>query len=239
MQSRRHLPALSRALIAVAAGIATIGVANCAAYVSGARDGMLSGSLAAATRSSAPARSLTEILTSGTDTYIGRLLADRDSTVERWPDHVAQPLRVWIDSGANISGEVRFPAAVREAFSQWSLTGIPLRFTFVNRPNDADVKVHWTDHLDHKTGSTTWRTDRGGWLTSSDITLATHISSGSPLDARGMRAIALHEVGHALGLSHSGDAHDIMAPLVRVDGLSETDRNTIRLLYTLPAGPVR
>ena len=69
--------------------------------------------------------------------------------------------------------------------------------------------------------------------------LATHVSDGQPLDARGMRAIALHEVGHALGMSHSLDERDVMAALVRVDGLSESDRGTIKLLYTLPAGHVR
>ena len=99
--------------------------------------------------------------------------------------------------------------------------------------------MHWTTHLDHKTGSTTWRTDRNGWLTQGDITLATHISDGKPLDSRGMRAIALHEVGHALGLSHSLNPQDIMAPLVRVDVLSLSDRNTIKLLYSFPAGPIR
>jgi predicted Zn-dependent protease len=129
-----------------------------------------------------------------------------------------------------------FPSAVRAAFAEWASTGIPLRFTYVTRSGDADVRVRWTDHLDHKTGSTTWRTDRTGWLTGSDITLATHISDGHVLDARGMRAIALHEVGHALGLSHSSDGHDVMAPLVRVDGLSQTDRNTIKLLYSFQAG---
>jgi len=65
-----------------------------------------------------------------------------------------------------------------------------------------------------------------------------HASDGHPLDSRGMRAIALHEVGHALGLSHSLNERDIMAPLVRVDGLSEQDRGTIKLLYSLPAGQV-
>ena len=109
---------------------------------------------------------------------------------------------------------------------------------FVPSNREADIKVHWTTHLDHKTGSTTWRTDRNGWLTQGDITLATHISDGMPLDSRGMRAIALHEVGHALGLSHSNDAHDIMAPLVRVDGLSDVDRGTIKLVYSGNAGRV-
>jgi len=71
------------------------------------------------------------------------------------------------------------------------------------------------------------------------VASATHISDGQSLDARGMRAIALHETGHALGLSHSGEASDIMAALVRVDGLSAQDRNTIKLLYSYPAGPVQ
>jgi len=99
--------------------------------------------------------------------------------------------------------------------------------------------VRWTDHLSRKTGSTTWRTDRTGYLKSGDITLATHTSDGHLLDARGMRAIALHEVGHALGMSHSLDGRDIMASLVRVDELSDADRSTIRLLYSLPAGAVQ
>jgi hypothetical protein len=219
---------------AAAAVVAGLAVSNCTT-LSGTHDGTL-GTLGFATARTA---SLTEVMLGSTGTYIQRLLADRDSTIERWPDRVANPLRVWIDSGATVSGEQSvYPAAVRDAFAEWAMTGIPLQFTYVTSPSDADIRVRWTEHLEHKTGSTTWRTDHAGWMTVSEITLATHISSGNALDARGMRAIALHEVGHALGLSHSIDAHDIMAPLVRVDDLSEPDRNTIRFLYSLPAGHV-
>ena len=128
---------------------------------------------------------------------------------------------------------------MRSAFSDWIAAGIPLRLVYVNAEREANIRVRWTDRLSKKTGSTTWRTDRFGNLISGDITLATHISDGFPLDERGMRAIALHEVGHALGLSHSGDPRDVMAPLVRVDTLSTSDRGTIKLLYSLPAGHVR
>lgn len=239
MLSRKHLPSVGRVLTVAIAALAAAGIANCASYGAGSRDGTLSGTLAAPNAPAARA-TLGEILLDARGTYIERLLADRDSTIERWPDHVARPLRVWIDSSAMISGaQAAYPSAVRAAFEQWSLTGIPIQVTYVSREDDAEVRVHWTDHLDRKTGSTTWRTDRGGFLTASDITLATHISDGHSLDARGMRAIALHEVGHALGLSHSDDPLDIMAPLVRVDGLSASDRGTIKLLYSLPAGHIR
>jgi len=243
MRFRSPLPKPGRALTVVAAVVAVAGIVNCATYPSTGRDGILSGtlsptSLRVASRTHA---TLDEILSSAPGTYIDRILADRDSTIERWTDHgVNHPLRVWIDSSATIAGvQTGFPAAVRDAFSEWATTGIPLRFAYVGSARDADVRVKWTDHLDHKTGSTTWRTDRNGWLISGDITLATHISDGHALDGRGMRAIALHEVGHALGMSHSIDSHDIMAPLVRVDGLSVPDRNTVKLLYTLPAGHIR
>jgi hypothetical protein len=46
-------------------------------------------------------------------------------------------------------------------------------------------------------------------------------------------------VGHAIGLAHSDDRHDVMAPLVRVASLSPVDRATARLLYALPAGHLR
>ena len=179
------------------------------------------------------------LLAAAQGTYIDQVLLDRDSTLERWSPRVTTPLRVWIDSSDVISGvQAGFPAAVRAAFRDWSGTGIPLKVQYVNTPGAADIRVRWIEHLNHKTGSTTWRTDRGGWMIAGDITLATHISDGQSLDPRGMRAIALHETGHALGLSHSKDPGDVMAALVHVDGISVTDRNTIRLIYSMPAGPV-
>ena len=62
---------------------------------------------------------------------------------------------------------------------------------------------------------------------------------GDPLDAAQTRAIALHEIGHLLGLDHTTDATNIMAPRVRVRDLSAADRATVQLLYSVPAGRVR
>ena len=158
MLSRRILPIVGRSLVAVAAAVTTLGLANCATF--GARRIARWNVVSKAFGSRARA-TLDAILSAATGTYIGRLLADRDSTLERWPDRVSDPLKVWIDSSSTVSGEqAGFPAAVRAAIAEWGTTGIPIRFAYVGSARDADIRVRWTDYLDKKTGSTTWRTDR-------------------------------------------------------------------------------
>jgi predicted Zn-dependent protease len=241
MPFRGQSISFGRIAAAFSAAIVVAGLVNCASIPTTGRDGTSSGTLSAS-NSPSPVRarlSRMTLLAAAQGTYIDQVLLDRDSTLERWSPRVTAPLRVWIDTSDVITGvQAGFPAAVRAAFKEWASTGIPLNIEYVNTPGSADIRVRWIDHLNHKTGSTTWRTDRSGWMLAGDITLATHISDGQPLDARGMRAIALHETGHALGLSHSKDPGDVMAALVHVDGISITDRNTIRLLYSMPAGPV-
>jgi Matrixin len=223
-------------LLAATCGV--LGAASCAAFSSTTRDGFLGGVFDLAPVADAHV-SREAVLSSAPGTYIERLLAEHRSVLERWPNRMMTPIQVWIDSSETTPGmQPGFPAAVRAAFAEWVGVGLPVRFAFVGAVQDANVAVRWTEHLDRKTGATTWRTDRRGWLLSADVTLATHISNGRPLDERGVRAIALHEIGHLLGLSHSDYAGDIMAPLVRVDQLSSSDRATARLLYSLPAGRV-
>ena len=68
------------------------------------------------------------------------------------------------------------------------------------------------------------------------ITIALHRNTGEVLDTSAIKAIALHEVGHALGLDHTMDTTNMMTPHVRVRSLSEADRATLRLLYSFPPG---
>jgi hypothetical protein len=105
---------------------------------------------------------------------------------------------------------------------------------------DADVHVTWIDHFAEPiSGKTLWARDQSWWIVDANITIALHHNQGEALDAAAIRAIALHEVGHLLGLDHSGDTANIMTARVRVRDLSAADRATARLIYELPPGSVR
>lgn len=205
------------------------------------------GSLAAtpAPAAAADARDVDDIrrrLTLGsTGTYIDEILAERDSSLARWPARIDKPIRVWISSGSDVAGwKDEFPDRVRAAFDEWTSLDIPVRFVFVTDSSQADVRVHWIDHFDTAiSGKTLWARDRSWWIVNGNITLALHHNGGEPLDDSAVKAITLHEVGHLLGLDHTLDTSNIMTARVRVRDLSTADRATMQLLYTLPPGSVK
>ena len=174
-------------------------------------------------------------------TYVEELLFSRDSSLARWPVRMTNPLRVWIDEPDRLTGwSADFPASVREAFDTWSATGIPMRFTFIHDSASADVHVRFLAKFPSGiSGKTLWSRNTGWWVVSADIVLSLSHPGGGPVSALQMRAIALHEVGHLLGLDHTADATNIMSARVRVRDLSDADRATIRLLYSVPAGSTR
>jgi hypothetical protein len=178
----------------------------------------------------------------GAGTYIGELLAQRDSALTRWPDRPAdRPLTVYVASGDGLAGwRPEYVRQVAAAFAAWGRAGVPLQFRLVDDSSRADVRVRWIDRFAEPiSGRTVWSRDDRWWMIDANVTLALHHSDGAPLDADQVRAIALHEVGHLLGLDHTADAANVMAPRVRVRELSAADEATVRLLYSVPAGRVR
>lgn len=174
-------------------------------------------------------------------TYIGDILTARDSSLSRWPDRNGVPLTVWIQPKARYDDfTTNFVARVRQAFLEWGTLNLPVRFAFVDDSADADVHVTWIDRFKEPiSGRTRWSRDDDWWITDANIILAVHHNQGEVLDEDSMRAMALHEIGHLLGLDHTRDSMSVMAPKVRVRQLSDADRATARLLYALPAGPLR
>ncbi len=177
----------------------------------------------------------------GVGTYINEMLVERDSALARWPDRHGVPLRVWVQQTSNVGDwDPAYVRGVRDAFLEWDALRLPVRFTFIGDSSRADVHVTFIDHFEEPiSGRTKWVRDDDWWITDADIVLATHHRGGDVLDVDAMRAMTLHEVGHLLGLDHTADDANIMAPRVRVRALSSADRATVRLLYALPPGAVR
>lgn len=173
-------------------------------------------------------------------TFINDVIAAHDSALARWPDRLVNPLRVWIQNGTWLSDwDDERSAIVRRAFTSWSETGLPLLFTFVLDSAAADVHVTWTDRFNESiSGKTLWAHNDAWWIVDASIQLAVHHRDGTALDPDATRAIALHEVGHLIGLDHTRDTTSIMTPRVRVKELSTADRSTAFLLYSLPPGPL-
>ena len=187
-----------------------------------------------------PARIAYILSSRGNGTYFGELLEARDSLNYRWPDRQTEPMRVWVQPCELDGFDTGYPQLVRDAFSTWHAAGVPIYFSFTLDSARAEILVTWIDRFDERmTGRTHWAHDRHQWIVGGSIELALHQPDGSRLDRAAIRAIALHEVGHLIGLDHTASEANVMSARVRVTQLSEADRATARLVYALPPGSMR
>lgn len=173
-------------------------------------------------------------------TYIRELFLQRSDNNTRWPDRQFDPLRIWVQPTSTLPDfRSSYVERAREAFERWSRAGVPIAFTFVVDSASCDIPVTWVDRFDMPiSGRTRWKHDQHWWIVGASIEVALHHQSGAPLEPLAIYAITLHEVGHVLGLDHTQDDRSIMAARVRVSELSDLDEHTVRLVYSLPPGPV-
>jgi predicted Zn-dependent protease len=195
-------------------------------------------------RNAPPPRDIEEIrrhLVQGqSGTYIADILAAQDSQLVRWPDNTV--LRVWIQPATTASNwSPTYVETVRTAFTTWAAAGAPIGVDFTSDSTSALVHVVWVDRFPDGAaiGETEQTWDQYRWLVGGEITLATHTVGGYALDASMVRAAALHEIGHLLGVGHSRSEGDIMSAEAHALELSRADLTTLRLLYVLPPGAVR
>jgi hypothetical protein len=173
-------------------------------------------------------------------TYIPEILLARDSSLARWKARKT-PVPVWVQSRPDLDDwNDEYLDAVSTAFMTWDAVELPVRFVMVRDSADAEIHVTWINRFNEQiSGRTKWSRDNGWWIVNASIVLAIHHQQGDRLDKSAMKAMALHEVGHLLGLDHTTNPGSIMAPRVRIRDLAEVDVATVRVLYSVPAGTLR
>lgn len=182
------------------------------------------------------------LIRQGAGTYVDSLLATSDSIIRRWPDRGRSPLRVLIVTPANLPGfKPGYVNHIQAALDRWTAAS-GLTFKVVDDTSDAPahIVVAWTAAFDNdKVGETELQWSRSGEIAHAEVRLALRTRDGLQLSEQALRAVATHEIGHAIGLPHSADSADVMYPESRSENLSDRDVRTVGLLYQLPPGTVK
>lgn len=174
-------------------------------------------------------------------TYLVEMLAGGDSMLRRWPDERARtPLRVSVVRQAVDGFREDFVANVAWAVGRWNGAQLPVQMESESDTARADIVVTWVRQMDsNRTGRADVTWEMQGRIRRVAVTLATHSPDGRLIVGSQMVALALHELGHALGLNHSPVRADALFPETAAIELTERDRRTARLLYALPMGSYR
>lgn len=181
----------------------------------------------------------------GVYSFADTIFAGPDTTVQlfRWPAG-RLPVRFWADPRGNMG------FLVARAVSVWQdqfLYG-EFRGALVADSSRADVIVRWTDSVPPDAapdttppnscgGVTTFDSDSAGLALAGPVHVSLTVLTGGPPASAArvqgcMRRIAIHEIGHALGLlRHSQFPEDIMVGSPEVNYPSRFDRRTVEVLY--------
>jgi hypothetical protein len=181
------------------------------------------------------------IRASARTTYLSDIVQQGDSMLHRWDNRVRDPVRIYLGPDTVKNFQPAFLAAVHTAFTRWDAANLPIRFSFVDDSSRAEVVFRWRAQFDiDRTGQTDVTWDKNdGHIQSAAVTLATIDPKGQNMGPDDIRIVALHEIGHLLGLNHSKDSADVMFSHTVARDLSERDVHTAQLLYILTPGSIK
>jgi tetratricopeptide (TPR) repeat protein len=177
--------------------------------------------------------------TGGTDYFA---FASHEGAV-RWPNEVVH-LKVYIQPVANDpTYRAEYDGFAQDAFKQWAAaSNDKVAFDFVKKAEGSDIDWVWTDDVNKVSsvaeGGETNVSYAGKKISHATVTVLTkNTGFDSPLSPNQIRAVSLHEIGHALGIiGHSPKPQDIMfcsmPPALSKPSLSARDVQTISKLYS-------
>ncbi len=169
--------------------------------------------------------------------------ASHTSGAVRWTDQPSK-IKVYVQPSSGVPGyKQEYDGFCAEAFRQWAEASKDrVAFEFIKKPEGADIDWVWTNDASKVSsvaeGGETNVTYDGSKIKHATVTvLTTNPAMNSPLSPNQIRAVSLHEIGHAIGLiGHSPKPQDIMfcsmPPAMSKPTLSVRDVHTIEKLYS-------